>query len=80
MAKDDIPQEKDSLTESDIKAIKEKLFNRFNSALLEFAEDVIKNPPTVNTLNSTLGKLYDVYEIGRNANQGISSLNSLKFD
>ena len=80
MEKDDILQEKDLLTESDIKAIKEKLFNRFNSALLEFAEEVIKSPPTVNTFNSTLSKLYDVSEIGRQANSGISSLNSLKFD
>ena len=78
--KNEQPKEKDSLTESDIKAIKEKYVNQFNSALLEFAEDVIKSPPTVNTISSVLSRLYNVSEIGRNANAGISSLNSLKFN
>lgn len=77
---DAIPQKKDSLTESDIKAIKEKLVNQFNSALLEMAEDVIKSPPTANTIYSICSRLGNISTLGRQINVTISSLNSLKFD
>ena len=77
---DDIPQEKDSLTQNDIKVIKEKLVNQFNSALLEMAEDVIKSPPTANTIYSICSRLSEISALGGRINGTISSLNSLKFD
>ena len=73
-------QEKDSLTESDIKAVEEKLVNQFNSELLKLAEDVIKSPPTVNTINSIYNRLSNISTFGWKTVEAINSLKGLKLD
>ena len=74
-------QTKDSLTESDIKAIEDKLLAKFNSQFADFAKRVIESPPTsatsVKNIQNELSKMYTFTD---NIARTMKSLNELKLD
>ena len=74
-------QEKDSLTESDIKAIEEKLVNQFNLRFNELAKRVMESPPTsAAAIQNIHMDIHGVFQLSYDITQTMKSLNGLKLD
>ena len=74
-------QTKDSLTESDIKAIEDKLIVQFNSQLIKLAKRATESPPkSVEDIQNINREILQVYTSANNIPQTLASLKALKLD